>query len=154
MLQSDSTGILQRLLKYPPVEDIRVLTSMAKRYQSYILGGCVTAKPSVLPQQISVPTPISLSSSDRSAPVLFASPTAARKPAASNFLQEPTTVPSPQQTPLSSPGPLTLPVEPRRSKFDRALSLLQDQVARGSLAPEEVREALELLRQVKVELRL
>lgn len=125
---------------------------MAKRYQSYILGGCVTAKPSVLPQQISTPTPISLISS---APVLFTPQTAGRKPVlpSPNPLQE-HTFPSPQPPSLPSSGPLSLPVEPRRSKFDRALSLLQDQVARGSLVPEEVREALELLRQVKAELRL
>jgi hypothetical protein len=154
VLQSDSTGILQRLLKYPPVEDIRVLTSMAKRYQSYILGGCVTAKPSVLPQQVLTPSPISFTS-DRSAPVLFTSLMASKKPTplpAPNPLQEPIShSPLPSLPALT---PLSVPTEPRRSKFDRAISLLQDQLSRGSLVTEEVREALELLRQVKKELRL
>ena len=191
MLQSDATGILQRLLKYPPVEDIRVLTSMAKRYQSYILGGCVTAKPSVLPQQVSAPTPVSLlpTSEKSTAPVLFTAPIIPKKPtpdpllrpreprepnppspqpslspsaATSNPLIFPSVSPLPTANILSSPlpapsstsGPLSIPGEVRRSKFDRALLLIQEQLNRGALVPEELREALELLRQVKSEQRL
>jgi len=186
VLQSDATGILQRLLKYPPVEDIRVLTSMANRYQSYILGGCVTAKPSVLPQQVSAPTPIALfpSSEKQSAPVLFTAPSAQKKPTPDPLLRpraptppgpqsvsasplaipslatpspraaSPSPLPMPASSPLASSSPLPIPGEARRNKFDRAFALIQDQLTRGSLAPEEMREALDLLRQVKSELRL
>lgn len=189
MLQSDSTGILQRLLKYPPVEDIRVLTSMAKRYQSYILGGCVTAKPSVLPQQVSAPAPISMfpSSEKSTAPVLFTAPSLQKKatpdpllrpreqtppqpvsavssnplavpssslPISSPRTSSPSPLPVPSSSPLPVSSPLPIPGEVRRNKFDRALGLIQDQLTRGSLAPEEMREALELLRQVKSGLRL
>ena len=60
----------------------------------------------------------------------------------------------PASSPLASSSPLPIPGEVRRNKFDRAFGLIQDQLTRGSLAPEEMREALELLRQVKSELRL
>jgi hypothetical protein len=33
VLQSDYSGILRRLLKFPPVEDVHILVSMALRYQ-------------------------------------------------------------------------------------------------------------------------
>jgi hypothetical protein len=44
----DSSGLLKRLLKFPPVEDIRCIINMAENYQAYIIGGCTTSKPSVL----------------------------------------------------------------------------------------------------------
>jgi hypothetical protein len=47
LLESDATGCLMRLLRYPPVEDISELVSMAVRYKDYILGGCISAKPSL-----------------------------------------------------------------------------------------------------------
>jgi hypothetical protein len=48
VLGCDSTGILRRLLKYPPVEDIICIINMAENYQAYIIGGCTSSKPSVL----------------------------------------------------------------------------------------------------------
>lgn len=174
MLQSDSTGILQRLLKYPPVEDIRVLTSMAKRYQSYILGGCVTAKPSVLPQQVAAPVPapspsLLPTSPERPNLVLFTSPISAKKPtpdplvrpAPTNSQASTSSVPTTQVPSTPTAGPLAIPntpspqpVDARRGKFDRVLSLLQEQLTEGTLVPESMREAMELLRQLKTELRL
>lgn len=39
MLNCDSTGILRRLLKFPPVEDVRIIISMAQSFQERILTG-------------------------------------------------------------------------------------------------------------------
>ncbi len=52
MLENDATGALQRLLKYPPIEDIREVVAMGLSFQTYILGGCATSKPSIIPGSI------------------------------------------------------------------------------------------------------
>ena len=39
MLQNDSTGILRRLLKFPPVEDVHILVSMGVAFKDRIVGG-------------------------------------------------------------------------------------------------------------------
>lgn len=52
MLENDATGALQRLLKYPPIEDIREIVAMGLSFQTYILGGCATSKPSIIPGSI------------------------------------------------------------------------------------------------------
>ena len=58
LLESDNNGCLMRLLKFPPVENITELVSMAVRYKDYILGGCNTAKPNLQPgQDRPTPTP-------------------------------------------------------------------------------------------------
>lgn len=59
MLESDSSRILQRLLKFPPVEDITSIINMAINYKDYILGGCTSAKPSILPNGASPPPSLS-----------------------------------------------------------------------------------------------
>lgn len=48
LLESDATGCLMRLLKFPPVESITELVSMAVRYKDYILGGG-NVKPNLQP---------------------------------------------------------------------------------------------------------
>jgi hypothetical protein len=58
VLGCDSTGILRRLLKYPPVEDIISIINMAENYQAYILGGCTSSKPSVLASRNSRSMPV------------------------------------------------------------------------------------------------
>jgi len=52
VLENDATGALQRLLKYPPIEDIREIVAMGLSFQTYILGGCATSKPSIIPGSI------------------------------------------------------------------------------------------------------
>jgi TBC1 domain family member 5 len=45
VLQCDATGIMRRLLKYPPVEDVHILISMAISYKERILNGKGVAVP-------------------------------------------------------------------------------------------------------------
>jgi hypothetical protein len=55
LLESDATGCLMRLLKFPPVEDITELVSMAVRYRDYVMGGMSTAKPVIGPASRAAP---------------------------------------------------------------------------------------------------
>jgi len=48
LLESDNTGCLMRLLKFPPVEDVQELVRMAVKYRDYIFSGNL-AKPSLTP---------------------------------------------------------------------------------------------------------
>ena len=96
MLESDSSRILQRLLKFPPVEHIQSIINMAINYKDYILGGCTSAKPSILPGAttsvpISTPTP-----EPRSIPTPL-SQAPAKKPV-------PASVPEPEKLPKKTPN--------------------------------------------------
>lgn len=48
VLQCDATGIMRRLLKFPPVEDVRILIRMAISYKERIFTG----KGVTVPQQV------------------------------------------------------------------------------------------------------
>mmetsp|Transcript_8623 Transcript_8623/g.1189 ORF Transcript_8623/g.1189 Transcript_8623/m.1189 type:complete len:83 (-) Transcript_8623:161-409(-) len=50
LLESDFSGICKRLLKYPPVEDISIITDMGVSYMEYLLSGCLTSRPSLKPK--------------------------------------------------------------------------------------------------------
>lgn len=75
LLESDANGCLMRLLKFPPVENITELVSMAVRYRDYILGGCSSAKPNLQPTR---DAPLTRSSTDPLPAPEAAAPVAAR----------------------------------------------------------------------------
>jgi len=54
VLQSDSTGIMRRLLKYPPVEDLSSIISMAQGYQERVLSGKGVTVPQVMAEDENV----------------------------------------------------------------------------------------------------
>lgn len=117
MLENDASGALQRLLKYPPIEDIREIVAMGLSFQTYILGGCATSKPSIIPGSIKTfnvtakPTP-AVKTRDPvpqiSSPPVFdplLRPAGLMRPA-------PDPLRSPPPDPLtSSPKPVSLPEE-------------------------------------------
>jgi hypothetical protein len=47
-MQSDATGIMRRLLKFPPVEDVGILVSMACAYKERVLSGKGVTVPQLL----------------------------------------------------------------------------------------------------------
>ena len=49
VLQSDQSGILKRLLKFPPVEDVHILVGMAIKFKSRSLTPLRTPKPEISP---------------------------------------------------------------------------------------------------------
>lgn len=55
VLQSDATGIMRRLLKFPPVEDVRILINMAKSYKERILTGKGVTLPQIMNQIVEDP---------------------------------------------------------------------------------------------------
>lgn len=124
MLESDSSRILQRLLKFPPVEHIQSIINMAINYKDYILGGCTSAKPSILPGATTsapIPTPIS---EPRAIPTPL-SQAPVKKPV-------PVPVPEPEKLPKKKPN---IP-EPDRH-FNRQISM-QPTPVKTSKVPEEV----------------
>jgi hypothetical protein len=52
VLQADQSGILRRLLKFPPVEDVHILVNMAVKYMS---RGVQTFKPITRPEVVATP---------------------------------------------------------------------------------------------------
>lgn len=48
VLQCDATGIMRRLLKFPPVEDVGILISMANSYKERILSGKGVTVPKIV----------------------------------------------------------------------------------------------------------
>lgn len=131
MLESDCSRILQRLLKFPPVEHIQSIINMALNYKDYILGGCTSAKPSILPgAATSAPilTPISTPISEpRSIPTPL-SQAPIKKPVPSPV---PVSVPEPEKLPKKTPNIL----ETDRH-FNRQISLQPTHVKTSKL-PEE-----------------
>ena len=122
MLQSDTTGVLQRLLKYPPIEDIKEIVAMGLSFHTYVLGGCASSKPSIIPGSIKAfnVKPVALSKS-KEIPVEPPSPTkhAAKDPLlpVSTAVFDPLLTPSvglklaAAKTPVKVESPLPIPVE-------------------------------------------
>lgn len=127
MLESDSSRILQRLLKFPPVEHIQSIINMAINYKDYILGGCTSAKPSILPG--------ATSSAPISSPI-------------SSPIAEPRSIPTPlSQAPVKKPVPASVPEPEKLPKktpniletdrhFNRQISM-QPTPVKTSKLPEE-----------------
>lgn len=127
MLESDSSRILQRLLKFPPVEHIQSIINMAINYKDYILGGCTSAKPSILPG--------ATSSAPISSPI-------------SSPIAEPRSIPTPlSQAPVKKPVPASVPEPEKLPKktqniletdrhFNRQISMQPTHVKTSKL-PEE-----------------
>mmetsp|Transcript_9341 Transcript_9341/g.17928 ORF Transcript_9341/g.17928 Transcript_9341/m.17928 type:complete len:552 (-) Transcript_9341:4331-5986(-) len=172
LLSCDSTGILKRLLKYPPVEDIVCIINMAENYQAYIIGGCTSSKPSVLASRNSrtISTPVERTELPRSAsptrlnPVdikpkpkindnpLITPSTAgirisgsiAKGPNSTSTPSLPVSVQSSQSTPSSQKKP---PISPLQT----LLELLTQMQSSGRVDQEKMNQAIEIVAKLQSE---
>ena len=159
LLESDNTGCLMRLLKFPPVENITELVSMAVRYKDYILGGCNTAKPNLQPTSEVPDTPAPIQSAPSrpaqsqapqptpaAAPVVRDDPLSMNRPAAASSRKPILIKETKTLTTNESPPPKRV-VEsiPQMSSLTEVANMLEQQLQTNTVNKSKVQQAIEFL---------
>lgn len=153
MLGCDSSGILRRLLKYPPVEGVICIVNMAESYLVYILGGCVSARPAVLayrnPRLIDVPRTLSqLGSSNIVNPSLATHPVHHKTESTARTLASSTSEPILRGSRPAVDAPPPLPQRSPLQTFITMLSQLQLRSSKERPSQDKMSHAIELVKKL------
>ena len=73
VLQCDATGIMRRLLKFPPVEDVGILIRLACSYKERILTGKGVTIPQIIHETVD-DDPLRSKNEIKSTPLLITNP--------------------------------------------------------------------------------
>ncbi|CAG9322570.1 unnamed protein product [Blepharisma stoltei] len=169
LLQSDYSGILRRLLKFPPVEDVHVLVNMGLSYKERIEGGKRNApvglirSPEPPRAMIRAPEPKAKSPTEEAPKTIArdASPSLVQKapefsvpdPLAAKRQQSGSSPihsdPIPQKSkPIIQTAPLTKAMS-SSEKINSAIDIVQEQINNETYSDSSMKYLLELLKQLK-----
>jgi len=170
LLQSDYSGILRRLLKFPPVEDVHVLVNMGLSYKERIEGGKRNApvglirSPEPPRAMIRAPEPKAKSPTEE-APKIIArdaspslvqkapdfsipDPLAAKRQQSANSPIHSEPIPQKSKPIIIQTAPLTKAMS-SSEKLNSAIETIQEQINNETYNDSSMKYVLELLKQLK-----
>mmetsp|Transcript_33014 Transcript_33014/g.32720 ORF Transcript_33014/g.32720 Transcript_33014/m.32720 type:complete len:369 (-) Transcript_33014:43-1149(-) len=150
LLQSDGTGILRRLLKFPPVEDIHIIIALGITYKDRIIEGKPLVQPKprsemprVITSQTRINNPLSAEEDIKTAPKVHEDEKSNIQP--SDELMKP-------NESSQSPKKSSKNKNPFSDKVHNVISLLQDQLNDSTFNEYKMQESLRNLELLKNEI--